>query len=237
VRALVTGSARGLGLALCTVLAEQGYEVLATCRTATAALEAVGVTVVDGVDLADDDACERIRAGAGNDPLDLVVCNAGVNLTHAQSIAELDLDQVREEYEVNTIGPLRTIQAALPLLHGGSKIALISTYRPGVGVARRNYGYQASKMATNQIGRILADELADRGILTVMLSPGPMDTELMRSALATGLVNVPPDLLQDPLDVARDLLACLDSLTPGDSGSWLFRTGEPLTVPTRVFGH
>jgi NAD(P)-dependent dehydrogenase (short-subunit alcohol dehydrogenase family) len=236
VRALVTGSSRGLGLALCTVLADQGHEVLATCRTATPELEALEVTIIDGVDLAGD-VCKRVRGGAGNDPLDLVVCNAGVNLTHAQAIAELDLDQVREEYEINTVGPLRTIQAALPLLRAGSKIALISTYRPGVGVARRNYGYQASKMATNQIGRILADELADRGILTVMLSPGPMNTELMQSALATGLVSVAPDLLSEPLDVARDLLVRLDSLTPDDSGSWLFRTGEPLIVPTRVFGH
>ena len=38
----------------------------------------------------------------------------------------------------------------------GSKVALISTYRPGVGVAKRNYGYQASKMAMNQVGYVLA---------------------------------------------------------------------------------
>lgn len=71
----------------------------------------------------------------------------------------------------------------------------------------------------------------------VVLSPGPMDTELMRTVLGTGLVNVPPGLLQDPLDVARDLLERLDALTPADAGAWLYRTGEPLTAPTKVFGH
>jgi NAD(P)-dependent dehydrogenase (short-subunit alcohol dehydrogenase family) len=106
-----------------------------------------------------------------------------------------------------------------------------------MGAAKRNYGYQASKMALNQIGFVLADELAARGVITVMLSPGPMDTELMRTVLGTGLVTMLPGILQDPLDVARDLLGRLDALTPSDAGAWLYRTGEPLTTPTKVLGH
>lgn len=236
-RALVTGSSRGLGLALCSVLAARGYEVLAACRNSTPELEKLGVTVVTGIDVADEDMVARLAQGVGTEPIEIVICNAGVNLTYAQSIAELDTGAMMSEFAVNTIGPVRTLQAVLPLLHDGSKVALISTYRPGVGLARRNYGYQSSKMAMNHLGYIMAEEFAERGVLTVVLSPGPMDTGLMREIMAAGHANLNPAQVQDPAGVARDLVAQLDSLSPAQSGSWLFRTGEPLTLPTAVFGH
>jgi NAD(P)-dependent dehydrogenase (short-subunit alcohol dehydrogenase family) len=106
-----------------------------------------------------------------------------------------------------------------------------------MGAAKRNYGYQASKMALNQLAIVLADELAERGAITVVLSPGPMDTALMNDVLGAGLVNVGRRSLQDPRDVAGELVERLEQMTAADSGAWLYRTGEPLSVPTRVFGH
>lgn len=236
-RALVTGASRGLGLALCAELVEQGYEVLATARKATPELERLGVRVITDVDLADDAATSRIAQAVGTEPIDVVICNAGINITYAQGIADIDTHALMSEFAVNTVGPLRTIQAVLPLLREGSKVALISTYRPGVGLAKRNYGYQASKMAMNQLAYVLADELAEQGVMTVVLSPGPMDTELLREIVDAGHANLKPGQAQEPADVARDLVARLDGLAPESSGSWLFRTGEPLTLPTSVFGH
>lgn len=236
-RALVTGASRGLGLALCQALAERGDEVLAACRRATPGLQELGVTVIEGIDVSDDAAMRGLAEAAGDGPIDLVICNAGINVTYAQGIGEIDTAALMSEYEVNTIGPIRTIQAVLPMLHDGAKVALISTYRPGVGLAKRNYGYQSSKMAMNQVGYILADELAARGIATVILSPGPMDTELLREIIGAGHANLTPDQAQRPLDVAHDLLTRLDALTIDGAGAWLFRSGEPLTLPTAVFGH
>jgi NAD(P)-dependent dehydrogenase (short-subunit alcohol dehydrogenase family) len=236
-RALVTGASRGLGLALCRVLADRGDEVLAACRRATPELARLGVTVIEGIDVAEDASITRLAEAAGAEPIDLVVCNAGINVTYAQGIEEIDTISLMSEFAVNTVGPVRTLQAVLPRLREGSKVALISTYRPGVGLAKRNYGYQSSKMAMNQLGYILADELAERGIVTVILSPGPMDTDLLREIIGAGHANLTPAQAQDPLDVAHDLLAQLDGLTPEDAGSWLFRSGERLTLPTAVFGH
>ena len=59
----------------------------------------------------------------------------------------------------------------------------------------------------------------------------------MREILGAGHANLEPDQVQAPIDVARDILARLDALTPETSGQWLFRSGEPLTLPTTVFGH
>jgi NAD(P)-dependent dehydrogenase (short-subunit alcohol dehydrogenase family) len=125
----------------------------------------------------------------------------------------------------------------LPNLRAGAKVAFISTYRPGVGLARRNYGYQSSKMALNQAAYVLAEELAARGVATVVLSPGPMDTDLLREIIGAGHANLTPDQAKQPDAVAADLLERLEELTLERSGAWLFRTGEPLTLPTTVFGH
>jgi NAD(P)-dependent dehydrogenase (short-subunit alcohol dehydrogenase family) len=236
-RALVTGASRGLGLALCEVLQAESFEVLAACRRPTPSLEGLGVTLIDGIDVASDESIHRLTAALGDQPIDVLICNAGVNLTHKQDLAELDTDLVRQEFEVNAIGPLRTVRAALPHLAAGSKVCLISTYRPGKGAAKRNYGYQASKMAMNQLAVVLADELADRGVITVVLSPGPMDTDLMNEVLGEGLVRVDRRALQEPRVVARDIIQRLAELSPADSGSWMYRTGERLSVPTRIFGH
>jgi NAD(P)-dependent dehydrogenase (short-subunit alcohol dehydrogenase family) len=236
-RALVTGASRGLGLALCAELAAQGYDVVATARRMTPELEELGVSVIEGIDVADDAATSRIAEAAGAKPIDVVICNAGINITYAQGIADIDTGALMSEFAVNAVGPLRTIQAILPLLREGSKVALISTYRPGVGLAKRNYGYQASKMAMNQLAYVLADELAERGVMTVVLSPGPMDTDLLREIMDAGHANLKPGQAQEPAAVARDLVARLDELTPESAGSWLFRTGEHLTLPTSVFGH
>jgi NAD(P)-dependent dehydrogenase (short-subunit alcohol dehydrogenase family) len=238
-RVLVTGASRGLGLGFCTVLAGRGDDVLAVVRASTSALDATGATILPGHDLADDASVPALAAAVGSEPIDLVICNAGINKTYAQGIAELDLPTLGYEFDVNTFGPIRTIQAVLPRLQPGAKIVLISTWRPEVGAARRNYGYQMSKVALNQLQFLLADELAGRGISTVVLSPGPMDTELLREVVEAGHANLTPDMAQDPLDVARDLLVQIDALTPETTGRWLFRTGDSMTDKARgpVFGH
>jgi NAD(P)-dependent dehydrogenase (short-subunit alcohol dehydrogenase family) len=238
-RALVTGAGRGLGFALVSAFLERGDDVIAVCRTTNAGLDALGAHVIEGVDVSQSDAVSILRQGLGPEPIDIVVCNAGVNKSYASSIEELDVDVLKAEFEVNTFGVVRTIQAVLPNLREGAKIGLISTWRPGVGAARRNYGYQMSKVATNQLGFLIADDLRERGIATIILSPGPMDTELLREVVESGHANLRPGQAQDPLDVARDLLARLDELTPETSGSWRFRAGDDMgaIATSAVYGH
>jgi NAD(P)-dependent dehydrogenase (short-subunit alcohol dehydrogenase family) len=154
-------------------------------------------------------------------------------------VAARNLDMLESEFAVNTFGVVRTVKAALPSLRPGSKIAVISTWRPGVGAASRNYGYQMSKVATNQLSFLLADDLAPREIATILLSPGPMDTELLRDVVDAGHANLKPGQASDPLDVARDLVELIDELTLADSGAWLFRSGQSMheIASSKVWGH
>lgn len=221
------------------MLAGRGDRVLAVCRKPTPELRELPVQLLEGFDVSSDSAMDALAEAVGPDAIDVVICNAGINLSYACGIGDLDLGTLKREFEVNTFGPVRTVRALLPRLRKGSKIAIVSTWRPGLGAASRNYGYQMSKVAANQLAFLLADELKTRGIATILLSPGPMDTQLLRDVVASGHAKVRLDQAQAPLDVARDLVGLVDALSLERSGSWLFRTGEDMgaTATRLVHGH
>lgn len=67
-RVLVAGASRGIGLALCEVFAERGDHVIATARETTPALEALGVQVVEGIELTIEDS-PAWQANPAGDPV------------------------------------------------------------------------------------------------------------------------------------------------------------------------
>jgi NAD(P)-dependent dehydrogenase (short-subunit alcohol dehydrogenase family) len=234
-RVLVTGAARGLGLGLVEALCERGDEVVAACRTTSPELEATGADIATGIDLAEPGATAQLEAALRGVPLDVVVCNAGVNLTFADAIDDLRLELVEYELQVNTLGALRTVKAALPLLQRGSKILLITTQPAGIGpqaVDGGIYGYRLSKAAMTTFGYILALDLRPRGIAVRMVDPGPVATHILRSVAAAGYTTLDPDRAPAPLTVARDLLQRIDELTLETTGQWVKRRGGPAVSAT-----
>ncbi len=227
-RALVTGSSRGLGLGFCSVLAARGDDVLAACRQSTPQLEALDVRVVSGVDVTSDDAIERLRSAVGDDRLDLVVCNAGVNGTfEADGIEDTDLDAVRRDLDVNAVGVARTVAAVVPALRAGATIALITSGASAPGREKLGYyGYKMSKAALNMFGHILAAELRPRGINVLLVSPGPVDTDLLRAVHASGKTHFDPSEAPSPDEGASNMLSLIARASPELSGCWLDHTGD-----------
>src|SRR6185503_218826 len=149
---LVTGASRGIGLELVRQLHARGDDVIATCRTRTPELEAVGCRVVDGIDVGSDDVGGMLREALGDEqPVDVVA-----------------------------LGPLRVTLALLPRLGAGARIALVSSKGGSIGdrPSGRNYGYRMSKAALNMLGANLAADLAARGIHVAVLHPGFVRTEM-----------------------------------------------------------
>ncbi|MBM3346641.1 MAG: SDR family NAD(P)-dependent oxidoreductase [Betaproteobacteria bacterium] len=225
-RILVTGSARGLGLGICTAAAKRGDEVIAACRKSTAELRALAVRVVEGIDVAEESSLQRLRDALGAEPLDTVVCNAGINVScSSRSIDELDLGALAKEYGVNAVGTARTVQAVLPNLGKGSKVILITTSGETL---RRNpsrggsYGYRMSKAGINQFGFLLASEIRPRGIAVRIISPGPVDTDMTRIIGGAGVVLArAPGQMPDIVTAGRKVLGQIDELTLEDTGSWI----------------
>jgi NAD(P)-dependent dehydrogenase (short-subunit alcohol dehydrogenase family) len=213
---LVTGASRGIGIELVRQLHARGEDVIATCRTRTPELDAVGCRVVEGIDVGSDGVGAALLEALGDaQTVDVVVNNAGVG--RWDTLETVDVDVAREELEVNTLGPLRVTLALLPRLGPGAKIALVSSKAGSIGdrPSGGNYGYRMSKAALNMLGANLAADLAARGILVVVLHPGFVRTEMTH-----GGGNV------DPPDSAAGLIRQIDALDASRSGRFVHANGD-----------
>ena len=215
--ALITGANRGIGLSLCRLLAGRGVQVIAACRQPSDALGSLGVRIVRGVELTSDEAVAGLAQELSDQAIDLMVLNAGI--LRRETLEDLDFERIREQLEVNALGPLRVVKALLPRLAPGAKIALITSRMGSIGdnTSGGAYGYRMSKAALNMAGVSLAHDLKNRGIAVGIFHPGYVRTDMTRQS---------GDI--DPDTAAEQLLARIDELSLERSGRFLHARGEPL---------
>jgi NAD(P)-dependent dehydrogenase (short-subunit alcohol dehydrogenase family) len=231
-RALVVGASGGIGSALTTLLASEGFETVhALSRSGTApTLDSVQAGMMDVENEASiEAAAQRLVDGS---PLRLVLIATGL-LQDADAQPEktyraLDPDQLARSFRVNAIGPALVAKHALPLLPkaGKSVFAVISARVGSIEDNRLGgwYGYRASKAALNQFTRTMAIELLrqKREAVCVALHPGTVDTPLSRPFQS----GVKAEKLFTPLHAAERLLTVIDGLTPADNGQLLAWDGQ-----------
>ncbi len=150
---------------------------------ATELAEAGGEARPHQLDVTDERSVAELAAAIERDPgrLDVLVNNAGVGGSYHPGAAEADLDDVKEVLETDLWGAWRLTQAVLELLQasGSGRIVNVSS---GMGqldeMGGGSPGYRTSKVALNGLTRMLADELAEDGILVNSLCPGWVRTEM-----------------------------------------------------------
>jgi NAD(P)-dependent dehydrogenase (short-subunit alcohol dehydrogenase family) len=214
---VVTGANGGIGFELCRQLAERGGDVVAVCRSSNADLDALDVRVESGCDVTSDADVDALAASFAGASIDLVINNAGI--LRNQTLEQMDFDSIRNQFEVNALGPLRVTHALLPQLHAGSKIALITSRMGSLAdnTSGRSYGYRMSKAALNVAGISLAHDLRERGVSVAILHPG-----YVRTSMTARRGNV------EAHESAAGLLARVDELTLKNSGTFLHMNGETL---------
>lgn len=213
---LITGGERGLGLALVRAFTDAGDAVAVLCREPTSGLEALAPHIHAGVDIANAASVRNAAAAMGDMPLDLLVNNAGI--MSEDDLETLDVAAVRRQFEVNALGPLNVVLAFRRRLRRGAKLVNVSSRLGSIGdnASGGDYGYRMSKAAQNMLTANLAVELAGDGVIVAALHPGIVATGM------TGGKGTPPD------EVARDLKAVIDGLTPERSGGFYARDGSTL---------
>jgi NAD(P)-dependent dehydrogenase (short-subunit alcohol dehydrogenase family) len=232
---LITGANRGLGLALTREYLARGdqYRVLACCRRPASAPELEQLRAAHPKNLR----ILRLEVGLGRAAkataeaaadliprLDVLINNAGLAPGDpADTLADLDLPNAREAFNINAIGPVRVTRAFLPLLRrrgAGAKVVNISS---GLGSLTKEgdpgdnpwYIYAATKAALNKFTRLMARELGAEGMIVVAITPGWVRTDM-------GGSNA--DL--SPEESASALVGAIEKLTPEQNSLFLDRNGE-----------
>lgn len=188
--ALVTGANRGLGLAVARGLAERGLHVVLTGRSDHLVERVAADLAKDGLlatahqlDVSDPASVVRAFVDTGNrfGRLDVLVNNAGIAVEPRQLASCPDFERVRAIIDVNLLGAWRCCAAAIPEMekNGYGRIVNISSHLGSLSsMAEKYVTYRVSKAALNALTRVLAAELAGRGILVNACSPGRMNTRM-----------------------------------------------------------
>lgn len=214
-RIVITGANRGIGFELAKQRASQ-HQVIALTREPSAALEQLGVRVIEGVDVTDQAAVDA--AAKQVDEIDILINNAG--LLKRTSLSDLDWDAMHAQMEVNAYGPLRVSAALAPKMKDGGKIAIITSRMGSIddNSSGGSYGYRMSKCAVNMAGKSLSLDLADRAISVAILHPGFVKTDM-----TGGNGQVTPEQAAEMLWARID-----DDLRPETSGTFWHANGDVL---------
>jgi len=216
-RVLITGANQGIGLQLCLAYKQKGAEVIAVCRNASQELLALECEVIDSIDVTEKESITRLKQKVGSRKLDLLINNAGIYLS--QSFENLSYDAIKKQFEVNTLGPIRVVEALLGNLGKGSKIAMISSRMGSIedNTSGGSYGYRMSKGALNVASKSLAVDLKGREISVAILHPGYVQTKM---------VNYNGDISAEVS--ASRLVERIEALNINNSGTFWHSNGEVL---------
>ena len=178
---LITGANRGIGLALVREFQSKGHTVIATARDPASAkdLKATGAEL-HALDVSDASSIKALAEALKGKPIDFLINNAG--LGDRADISRLDYDRFEEILRVNTIAPIRVLDALTPNLAAGkdkiaaalsSQLGSIENTDMGFGLA-----YRVSKAGLNMGLRTAAHTLSAQGITLLALHPGWVKTDM-----------------------------------------------------------
>ena len=216
--ALVTGAGRGLGAALGRALAARGARVVLVARSEhelAAVVSSIRATGGEAhalvADVGDKHAVYPLAGAAAGlvGPIDLLVNNASeLGPTPLRSLFDTDCETLERVLAVNVVGPFRLSKALGGSMALRRRGTIVNVSSDAAVNAYAGWGaYSASKAALDQLGRVLAVELAEHGVRVLGVDPGEMDTAMHRAALPAA----DPATLATPASVAARIVELVET--------------------------
>lgn len=219
--ALVTGASRGIGLAIATILAQNGYHLHLTCKNSYDKLQEISKTLSETYNVS----CKAYKTDMGNfaevwtlfsdiDSLDVLINNAGVS--HIGLLQDTSVDEWQKVIDTNLNSVFYTSKLTIPkmLANEGGIIINISSIWGNAG-ASMEVAYSASKGGVNAFTKALAKELAPSNITVNAISCGVIDTDMNKcfsQAEINALIDeIPANRLGTTEEVAKLVLQLINS--------------------------
>ncbi|MDI3258150.1 MAG: SDR family NAD(P)-dependent oxidoreductase [Sinobacteraceae bacterium] len=229
-RAFVTGGSKGIGAAIVRRLRVMGVEVVFSAQDMPLAKVLAQETGASAVQLDVTDLAAVRRVVTDNGPFDILVNNAG------QDQHSFFTDTTPEQWQyllaVNLVAVFATTHAALPAMQaaGWGRIINVGSEAGRQG-SKGGAVYAAAKGGVIAFTKSLARENGRYGITANVVAPGPVDTPLLRKAVAVGgdklLATMRGATLLNRLGTPEEVAAAVAFLASEEAG---FITGETLGV-------
>lgn len=214
---VIIGANRGIGLELARTWEKRGDDVIAVCRQSSEALRALDVKIIEDIDVSRADSIQQLHAELNATRIDTLYHNAGIMLS--ETLAAMNFEQIRKQFEINTLGPLQVTVSLLDRIADNGKIGLMTSRMGSIedNTSGRKYGYRISKAGLNAAGKSLAVDLKPRGIAVAILHPGYVRTDMTQQHGHIG-----------PQQAAERLVQRMDELNLDNTGTFWHSDGSVL---------
>jgi len=190
---IITGASEGIGLATARLFAKAGAKVALAARSANTLHTIVNElheqhreAIAVPTDMRNKDAIESLVDSVFQQygRIDILINNAGQAVRG--NVADVDIDQFRQVFELNVLGPVEAMQAIIPKMrqNGGGLIINVSSNVTKMHIPSIS-AYAATKAALNMISDTAREELAAENIRITTMFPRQTATNFGNNSLAT----------------------------------------------------